>query len=414
MTSRPEYLAIVQAGGKGSRMDVLTRDRAKPALPFAGSFQLVDFPLSNLHNSRIEHVWLCLQYQAGSMHDLVANGRPWDLDRTRGGLRLVFPEQQSGDDSGEEDGFAQGNADQLFRIRGQIQEAGCSAVIVMSADQVYELDYRDVLDAHEASGAECTVVTTRCRDAEEAVQHAIVIAGDDGRVSEVDYKPEQARSLDIATEVLVYDTDLLVQALEELHGRLSTQAGEGDTGLGDFGEHLVPWFVDRGRTHAWAMPGYWMDAGRPETYLQAHRDLLDGTTDVFRPDWPILTRQPQRVPARVVEGSVVSDSLISSGGRVEGTVRRSVLGPGVVVEPGAEVVDSVLFADVVVRAGARVSWSILDEGVVVGTDAVVGGVPRTRPVPSEKVTMIGHSAKVLAGSTVPLGARVEPRSRPRG
>lgn len=389
-------------------MGVLTRERAKPALPFAGTYQLVDFPLSNLHNSGIDRVWLCLQYQADTLHDVVANGRPWDLDRTRGGLRLVFPQQT--DDGDGEDGFATGNADQLYRIRDDITAAGAAVVLVMSADHVYSLDYDEVVRAHLDSGAGCTIVTTTC-SLEEAAAHATVRSDDDGLVTDFAYKPEQPDTGVIAAEVFAYDPQLLLQALEELEKRLSDDAEEGDTGLGDFGEHLVPWFVDRGRARSFALQGYWMDVGRPETYLLAHQHLIAGDTDVFAPDWPILTQQPQREPARIEAGARIDDSLISNGARIAGTVRRSVIGPGVVVEKGATVSDSVVFADAVIRSGARVDFAILDERTTVGRDAVVGGRPRVRPVPTEQITLLGARAKVTGGHRVAIGDQVEPGRR---
>ena len=153
-----KILAIVQAGGAGGRMDVLTLERAKPALPFAGSYQLLDFPLSNLVNSGIDDVWLSVQYQASALQDQVRNGRPWDLDRTRGGLRLLMPQEGTG--SMDEEGFAHGNADELYRLRDQIGLPAPDLVLVMSADHVYRLDYRDVVDTHRAKDAEVTVVAT--------------------------------------------------------------------------------------------------------------------------------------------------------------------------------------------------------------------------------------------------------------
>lgn len=389
-------------------MGVLTRERAKPALPFAGVYQLVDFPLSNLHNSGIDQVWLCLQYQADSLDDVVANGRPWDLDRTRGGLRLVFPQQTDAPDS--EDGFATGNADQLYRIRRDIESAGASVVVVMSADHVYTLDFDELVRAHLDSGAGCTIVTTTC-SLEEATAHATVVADEDGSVTDFVYKPETAETGVIAAEVFAYDPALLVRALEELADRLSDEAEHGDTGLGDFGEHLVPWFVDQGRVRTFPLTGYWMDVGRPETYLQAHQDLIAGDTDVFARDWPILTQQPQREPARIDTGARVEDSLISNGAHIAGTIRRSVIGPGVMVEKGATVSDSVVFADTAVRAGARVDFAILDEQVTIGRDAVVGGRPRSRPVPTEQITMLGARARVTGGHRVELGEQVEPGGR---
>lgn len=180
-TSR--ILAIIQAGGAGGRMDVLTLERAKPALPFAGSYQLLDFPLSNLVNSRIDEVWLSVAYQASAREEQVRNGRPWDLDRTHGGLRLLVPQQGTG--SMDEEGFAKGNADELYRLRDQIRTAAPDVVIVMSADHGYRLDYRDVVSTHQEKGAEVTMVTTDLegRYAEDVGDHAVVEVNRLGRVT---------------------------------------------------------------------------------------------------------------------------------------------------------------------------------------------------------------------------------------
>lgn len=406
---RNDVVAIVQAGGRGSRMEVLTKRRAKPALPFGGNYQLIDFSLSNLHHSGIDDVWLCVQYQADSLLQEVAGGRPWDLDRTRGGLRVVLPEES--DDEDTEDGFATGNADLLYRIRDRIAARAPSAVIVMSADHVYDFDLSDALRTHVDSDAECTLVTTTC-SLEEAVSHATVRTRRDGTVSEFRYKPERASTRVIAAEIFIYRPDVLIEGLEDLYpSTVASGDDESDTGLGDFGDHLIPWFVDRGKTVTHRLPGYWIDAGRPETYLQAHRDLIDGTIDLFRPSWPILTRQPQRNAARIDEGAIIADSLISSGARVAGTVRRSVLGPGVVVERGAVVSDSIIFSDTIIRSGAEVSWSIVDERVRIGPDARVGGRPRTRPVPTDRITLIGMEAQVTTGARVGMGERLAAGSR---
>lgn len=405
--SPDNVVAIVQAGGRGSRMEVLTDLRAKPALPFAGTYQLIDFPLSNLHHSGVDDVWLCVQYRADSLLESVAGGRPWDLDRTRGGLRIVLPEQT--DEPDTEDGFATGNADLLYRIRGRIAHRAPDAVVVLSADHVYDFDIGDALRTHRDAAAECTVVTTTTSRA-EAAAHATVTTDADGIVTDFRYKPDDPSTGTIATEIFVYDPRVLVAGLEELARSPRTRSDD-DTGLDDFGDHLLPWFVARGRTVAHPMPGYWIDAGRPETYLQAHQDLIAGRVDVFDPARPILTRAPQRTAAHIDGRARIVDSLISNGAHIEGTVRRSVIGPGVHVAPGAVVTDSVLFADTRIRERAEVTWSIVDERVRIGVGARVGGRPRTRPVPSEKITLIGSGADITRGATVPIGARVAPGSR---
>lgn len=397
-------LAIIQAGGAGSRMDVLTRERAKPALPVAGVYQLLDFPLSSLSNSGVTEVWFSVQFQGASLEEQVANGRPWDLDRTRGGLRLLMPEQGTG--TADEDGFATGNADGLFRIRDQIAEADPEVVVVMSADHVYRLDFADLVATHLERGDECTVVTTEV-DPKEAGEHAVITVDGD-RVVDVDYKPEQTDLGTVATEIIAYQPDVLVAVLDELHRELGGEAEEGDSGLGDFGDHLLPRMVARGRTGAFALPGYWRDLGQPHYYLRAHRELLlDDVGLLNDPAWPVYTRHTQRGPARLLEGAEVSDSLISSGCVVAGRVERSVLGPGVRVAAGAHVVDSVVFADCEIADGAVVARSIIDKHCRIGEGAKVGSMDADLD-DSEAIALVGKESTIAEAAVVPAGARLEP------
>ncbi len=401
---RTRILAIIQAGGAGGRMDVLTRERAKPALPFAGVYQLVDFPLSNLAHSGISDVWLSLQYQGHSLSEQVANGRPWDLDRTEGGLRLLTPQQGTG--SADEQGFAEGNADELFRVRDEIRAAGPDLVVVLSADHVYRFDFADAIATHRANGAECTMVTTEVALA-EASDHATVTSDENGLVTGFAYKPEEPTTGTVATEIFVYDAATLVSVVEELHHEWAADPDPDDNGLGDFGEVLVPRFVDRGRTYAHPLPGFWRDLGKPHKYLAAHQAVLTDDQGLFDdPAWPILTRQPQRVPARVLSGGEVVDSLVSPGAVVRGRVHRSVLGPGVRVEAGAEVRNSVVFADCVIEADARVDWTIVDQGSVVSAGSVVGRADADAVHDSDQVTIVGKESRV--SEDLDTGARLEP------
>jgi glucose-1-phosphate adenylyltransferase len=390
-------------------MDVLTRERAKPALPFAGVHQLVDFPLSNLTHSGISDVWLSLQFQGSTLQEEVANGRPWDLDRNLGGLRILLPHEGTG--GMDEEGFARGNADELFRFRDQLADFDPDVVLVMSADHVYRLDFRDVLDAHRDSGAECTLVTTGLPPGGDPSDHGVVEAGDDGKVTTFSYKPEDPPGGDfvITTEVIAYDPSVLREVLEELHRETAAESDEGDTGLGDFGDHLVPRLVERGRTFAHHHDGYWRDLGQPHHYLRAHQEILTDDVDVLSvPDWPMLSRLPQRAPARVLDGGVVVDSLLSPGARVSGRVERSVLGPGVVVEAGALVADSVVFADAVIRSGAELHWTVLDARSVVEQDTRVSTPDADALDDPDAVTLIGCDSRVGPGVTLVTGARLEP------
>ena len=405
-----KILAIVQAGGAGGRMDVLTLERAKPALPFGGSYQLLDFPLSNLVNSGIDDVWLSVQYQASALQDQVRNGRPWDLDRTGGGLRLLIPQQGTG--SLDEEGFAHGNADELYRLRDDIRGSGADLVLVMSADHVYRLDYRDLVDTHRAKDAEVTLVVTDLDGvyAEDPGDHAVVEVNRLGRVTSFAYKPDQPASSTVATEVFLYRPDVLVEMLEKLHHELSDEPHEGDddigdTGLGDFGDLLLPRFLDRGKVYAHRLDGYWRDLGQPHHYLNAHLELVNGEAGLFDRAWPIRTQQPQREPAYVVKSARFEDSLLSAGSRVAGTVVRSVIGPGVVVEEGAEVVESVLLGDTVVRSGARVTRSIVDTGCELLDGAVVGDADVALD-DADAIPIVGRDSTV--GSALPAGSRLAP------
>ncbi|GAA1397916.1 glucose-1-phosphate adenylyltransferase family protein [Luteococcus peritonei] len=404
-----KVLAIVLAGGKGSRMDVLTERRAKPTLPFGGVYSLLDICLSNLVNSGIEDVWVVVQYHASSFDQVLAHGRPWDLDRFSGGLRVLPPQEGIGS---AEEGMATGNADALFRIRELVAASGADQVLVLSADHVYALDHREVLRTHLEAAAECTVVTTTIGLA-EAGNHTLVDVTD-GRVTGVHAKPDEPAHETIASEVFLYSADVLVETLERLHAELSESADEGDTGLGDFSEHLLPALVERGRVVAHALPGYWRDLGRPSAYFRAHQDLLEGEVDLLhRRDWPIRSASSQRPAARVHDSGRVDDSMLAGGVEVHGRVERSVLGPDVVVEAGATVVDSIVMGRCRIRAGATVQWSVLDVDVEVGQQATVGE-PRRDPdqrLVSEEITLVGMHSRVGEAALVGRGARVSPGSR---
>ncbi|PTA67207.1 glucose-1-phosphate adenylyltransferase family protein [Deinococcus arcticus] len=381
-------LAIILAGGQGKRLGVLTQERAKPTLTFAGTYRLIDFALSNCVHSGLSDVWVIEEYELHTLNDHLGSGRPWDLDRTHGGLQVLPP--FSGAEA--EGGFASGNADALFIHRRLIRQYQPDVLLVLSADHVYTLDYRPVIEEHLNSGAAVTMVTTKVPKGEDASRFGVVKVGPGGKVTEFAYKPEQPRSQTITTEIFVYDAPKLLKQLERLH------AAKGKGGhLGDFGDELIPAFVEAGEAHATDLGGYWLDVGLPDAYWRAHQDVLRGrAVTLDDPGWPILTSSIPRMPARLEKGAKVAGSLVSYGCRVAGTVRGSVLAPGVVVEEGASVEDSVLLRDVVVRAGVRVRRAIVDEEA--DLRANVGG--------GQKLTVVGARARVK--TAVKGGAEVEP------
>jgi glucose-1-phosphate adenylyltransferase len=382
----PRILVLVLAGGAGGRLELLTEQRAKPAVPFAGVYRLIDFPLSNCQHSAIADVWVSVQFHPTSLSDHLANGRPWDLDRTAGGLMMLPPFQ--GTDRG---GWVSGTANLLWRQADLIREFGADALVVVSSDAVYKLDYREVVESHLGSGAEVTMVTTEV-EADDASRYGIVQV-DGERVTDYAYKPDEPATTTATNEVFVFTPEATLDRLEALDDEL------GEDGLEDLGSHLLPAQTSDGLARAYPLQGYWRDVGTVPAYWQAHRDFLSAEPpiDLDDPAWPVHTRGGRHSAARVLPGAVVDESLVSGGTRVAGEVRGSVLSPGVVVEKGATVVDSVLLPGVRVRAGARVVRSVLDDRVDVGERAVVGG--------DGDVTLVGRQTRVEAGSEVAPGAR---------
>jgi glucose-1-phosphate adenylyltransferase len=384
----PKVLVLVLAGGKGSRLELLTETRAKPAVPFAGVYRLIDFPLSNCQHSAIPDVWVSVQYQPQSVNEHLANGRPWDLDRTTGGLMMMAPFQGS-----ERGGWTEGTADGLWRQSELIRQFAPDALVVVSSDAVYKLDYREVVDAHLGSGAEVTMVTTEV-EPDDAARYGIVQVADDGRVTDYAYKPDEPATTTATNEVFVFSPTETLDRLQALRDQV------GDEGLEDLGDHLLPAQTKDGLARAYPLNGYWRDVGTIEAYWQAHRDFLaaEPPIDLDELRWPIHTRGGRHSAARVLDDGRMENSLLSGGTRVSGDVRGSVLSPGVVVEKGATVVDSVLLPGVVVRAGATVTRAVLDDNVVIGAGATVGG--------DGEITLVGREATVDDGASLPAGARL--------
>jgi glucose-1-phosphate adenylyltransferase len=383
----PRVLVLVLAGGAGGRLELLTEQRAKPAVPFAGVYRLVDFPLSNCQHSHVADVWVSVQFHPTSLSQHLANGRPWDLDRTAGGLLVLPPYQGT-----ERAGWVSGTANSLWRYAPLVRDFAPDALVVVSADAVYKLDYREVVDGHLDSDAEVTMVTTEVA-ADDAARYGIVEVGDGGAVTDYAYKPDEPRTTTATNEVFVFSPDPTLDRLEAL------AAEHGEDGLEDLGSHLLPAQTRDGLARAHPFPGYWRDVGTVPSYWAAHQDFLspEPPLDLDDPRWPVHTRGGRHSAARVLRGAEVEDSLVSGGTRVAGRVSGSVLSPGVVVEAGATVVDSVLLPGARVRAGATVTRAVLDDGVDVGEGASVGG--------DGDITLVGREAAVEKGSQLPAGAR---------
>ena len=377
----PRVLTIVLAGGAGSRLQPLTDRRAKAAVPFAGVYRLIDFPLSNCQHSHLSDVWVSVQFHPVSLADHLSNGRPWDLDRTSGGLMHLHPYR--GDDRG---GWHAGTADLLWRYAPLVREFAPDALVVLSADAVYTLNYRDVVEAHLSERAGVTMVTTEVD--KDAGRYGVVQSQGDV-ISRYDLKPDDPEGRTIASEVFVFEPGLLLDRLEDLADDQEGESAEGgdtegkSSGLGDLGHRILPDLVKGGRARAWRLDSYWRDVGKLDAYWAANMDFLAGAPpiDFEDPAWPIHTKGGRHAAARILPGADIDNSIVSGGCRVAGDVSRSVLGPSVVVEPGASVEDSIILSRAVIRRGAHVTRAVVEEAAVLqsgrhgGEDIVVLGDP---------------------------------------
>jgi glucose-1-phosphate adenylyltransferase len=358
---KEKVLALILAGGKGSRLGILTENRAKPVMPFGGSYRLIDFALSNCVNSQISDVWVIEQYELHSLNEHLSNGRPWDLDRTYGGLQ-VLPPFENDDKSGDEGGFATGNADAIYRHIGFIEEFNPDILLVLSADHVYKMDFRETIETHLEKKAALTMVTTKLPKGESASRFGVVKAAKNGRVTNFDYKPEKPQGNLITTEIFIYDAKILLKTLKHLNEKKEK--------LKDYGHQLLPLLVEQGNVYEHRLNSYWRDVGTIESYWQSQINLLDEKEKLFFDDenWRILTLAAQRVPAFIYTSADVKDSLISSGCKIRGNVFRSVLSSGVSVEKGAEIADSIVLPEATIEKGVKLKKVIVDAGVKVSKD----------------------------------------------
>ena len=387
--AKTRTLTIVLAGGAGGRLDLLTRDRAKPAVPYGGTHRLIDFPLSNCLHSGITDVWVVEQFNPVSLSDHLSNGRPWDLDRTTGGLLVLHPRRGS-----DREGWHQGTSDALWRQAKLIRQFSPDALVVVSADAVYRLDYQRVVAEHLESGATVTMVTTEV--ANDACRYGVVQVAD-GRVTDYAHKPDRPTGRLVCSEVFVFEPQRVLGLLDQLGAEAH------DDGLEDLGDDLLPCIVDEGGAREHRMTSYWRDVGTVDAYWDSHQDLLSDSPamDLDDPDWPIRTRGGGLAAAHLMTSCDVQDVLVAPGAEVGGSVSRSVVSSGAVVESGAVVRESVLLPGARVMAGAHVVRSVIDDGVVIGRNARVGGDRDG----DRDIALVGMRARVPDGQVIAAGAR---------
>lgn len=364
MIRTKECIAMLLAGGQGSRLQPLTQSLAKPAVPFGGKYRIVDFTLSNCANSGIDTVGVLTQYQPLVLSEYIGNGQPWDLDMNRGGVQILPPYQAK-----KGGAWYRGTANAVWQNREFIKKYAPKYVLVLSGDHIYRMDYRKMLQFHKEREADVTISVIEVPLA-EASRFGILRAGENGEITAFFEKPKKPTSNLASMGIYIFNTEYLLRHLAEDEKNADS--------AGDFGKNVIPKMLgDGGRLYAYRFSGYWRDVGTLESLWQANMDLIGERPafDLFSGKAQVCSRTEAGTPQFVGEGAAVLDSILSQGCRIEGAVERSVLSAGVEVAEGALVRDSVLMSGVRVGAGARVEYAILDEGVTVPAGAVIG-VPR--------------------------------------
>jgi glucose-1-phosphate adenylyltransferase len=393
-------LAMIMAGGYSEQLSVLTETRAEPAVPFGGKFRLIDFPLSNCVNSGIYNVAILTQYKPRSLNDHIGIGKPWDLDRASGGVRLLQPYR-----GGPYGDWQQGTADAVRRNLDFVQQQDEEHVLILAGDHVYLMDYQPMLHAHEQSGADLTVAVRRVNP-HETHRYGIVTIGSDDRIIDFREKPRRSPETLASMGIYVFRREVLVELL---------QGGD----YVEFGKHVLPAIIKQGRhVRAYAFPGYWADVGTVQAYWEANMSLLaeDPALNLYDPEWVVHTRSEERAPAKVGANAQVGGSLLSNGSRVEGTAERSIISPGVYIAEGAIVRDSVILYDTVIEAGAVVDRCIVDKNVVISAGAHIGDGDDNTPnvglpeVLNTGLTLIGENSVVPEGISIGRNVVVHPRS----
>jgi glucose-1-phosphate adenylyltransferase len=407
-----KVLAVILAGGQGERLSLLSHKRAKPAVPFAGKYRIIDFALSNCVNSGITDVAVLTQYRPHSLHDHIGVGKPWDLDRQQGGVRLLQPYIGR-----RESDWYQGTADAVYQNLSSIMEARCDYVLILAGDHIYRMDYGPMIAFHQQHGAAATLGAVIV-PLEEGHRFGILETDAEARVVSFEEKPKHPRGTLGSMGIYVFDRDTLIRVLtEDAH-----PAGSGGAPTQhDFGHNIIPSMVARGeRVFAYPFTGYWQDVGTIQSYWEAHMALLSDhpTFDLYDRSWVIHTRSEERPPAHLRSSAQVVNSLISHGCIIAGRVERSVLSPGVIVEEGAVVRDSIILFDSVIGAYSVVDHAILDKEVVVGQHCEIGYGDDMTPNKLEPtrldtgITLVGKRAHLpdalKVGRNCKIGADLRP------
>ena len=385
MYYKKECIAMLLAGGQGSRLYDLTKQTAKPAVSFGGKYKIIDFPLSNCINSGIDTVGVLTQYQPLALNEYIGNGAPWDLDRSRGGLSVLPPYQGN-----KKSDWYKGTANAIYQNINFIKQYDPDYVLIISGDHIYRMDYSDMLKQHKKTGAACTIATITV-PIEEASRFGICNTTADGKIYEFEEKPKNPKNDQASMGIYIFTTDVLLEYLE------TDEADEKSSN--DFGKNVIPNLLNNGeKLYSYKFDGYWKDVGTISSLWESNMDLIgdEPKLNILDKDSRIFSRNFARPPQYLGTNSKIKNSLISEGCRIYGTVENSVLSGGVIIKEGATVKDSVVMDDVVIEENAEVYTAIIDADTIVGKGATVG----TKDASKNNIVVIAKGSNIAQKSHV--------------
>ena len=399
-----EVVVVILAGGQGERLSILSAHRAKPAVPYGGKYRIIDFALSNCVNSGLFDILVLTQYRPVSLHDHIGTGKPWDLDRQYSvGVRMISPYLgRRGAD------WYRGTADAVYQNISELRELRAEHTVILGGDHIYTMDYRPMIEKHVRSKADVTIGLQNV-PVEDTHRFGIATTDRSGRITDWQEKPRKSTATLASMGFYVFRTDVLIE-------RLLADA-EAAGSKHDFGGDVVPKMIaDGDRVYGHRFDGYWRDVGTIQSYHDAHMELLaePPALDLYDRGWPIHTKTEGRPPGLVGSGAHVVQSLISHGCRIHGHVERSVLSPGVLVEEGAIVRDSIVLFDAAIGSGAVVDRAVIDKEVVIGPSAYIGFGDDLAPNETEPgrlntgITLVGKRAQVPYGVRMGRNCRIDP------
>mgnify|MGYP001622905616 FL=1 len=388
MQRKKECVAMLLAGGQGSRLYALTNNIAKPAVPFGAKYRIIDFPLSNCINSGIDTVGVLTQYQPLVLNEYIGNGQPWDLDRNFGGVHVLSPYQKKAKSA-----WYEGTANAIYQNLNFIKMYNPEYVLILSGDHIYKMDYSKMLKAHIEKEADCTIAAIEV-PLKEASRFGILNTREDNSIYEFEEKPKQPKSTLASMGIYIFTAEKMYKYLEA--------DDENPNSSKDFGKDVLPAMLNAGeRMFAYRFEGYWKDVGTISSLLEANMDLLGEPPafDVADSDWKIHSRNPLAPPEYLGPNAVVKNSMLALGSEIYGSVENSVISSNVVVEEGASVKDSVIMSGSIIRSGASVNYSIIDENVVVEETAEIGDAKED----AKGISVLGRNITVGKGVKIKGG-----------